>query len=70
MVLRSEDGIVSTDYYAALGESKTYFEGIGCAGDLCTPMLPWGDLDVTAFLTGKVFAYDGPLVVPYLHSTT
>jgi hypothetical protein len=43
-----------------------YFEGLGCAGDLCTPRLPWGALDVTAFLRRKVWAADGSLAVPYL----
>jgi hypothetical protein len=43
-----------------------YFEGLGCAGDLCTPRLPWGALDVTAFLRRKVWATDGSLAVPYL----
>jgi hypothetical protein len=64
--LRDEDGVISADLRASLGAPKTNFEGIGCAGDLCTPKLPWGALDVTAFLGSKVWAFSDSLVVPYL----
>lgn len=30
----------------------------GVSGDLCTPALPWGDMDVTACLAGAVSTYD------------
>ena len=66
VTLRDEDGVICADYSATLAEPKTYFEGIGCAGDLCTPKLPWGALDVTAFLSNKVWAFSGSLLVPYL----
>ncbi len=63
---RDEDGVISAGLPATLGAPKTYFEGIGCAGDLCTPNLRWGVLDVTAFLGNKVWAFSDSLVVPYL----
>jgi hypothetical protein len=68
VVLRDEDFAVvePAAHPAALQGAKVYFEGLGCAGDLCTPRLPWGELDVAAFLRRKVWATDGALTVPYL----
>ena len=54
------------DYYDGLCQAKVYFEGLGSAGDLCTPRLRWGSLDVVAFLKRKVWACHGTLVVPYV----
>jgi hypothetical protein len=68
VVLRDEgfDRVVPADYRAALAGAKVYFEGLNCAGDLCTPRLRWGSLDVASFLRRKVWAHSGGLAVPYL----
>lgn len=68
VVLRDEAFNVfqKADYRSALAGAKVYFEGIGSAGDLCTPRLRWGVLDVTGFVARKVWAHSGDLVVPYL----
>jgi hypothetical protein len=68
VVLRDESFHVveRADYRSALAGTKVYFEGLGSAGDLCTPRLRWGALDVTSFLTRKVWAHSGELTVPYL----
>ena len=68
VVLRDEafDVVERPDYRSALAGAKVYFEGLGSSGDLCTPRLPWGALDVTSFLARKVWAHSGELVVPYL----
>lgn len=55
-----------TDYRAALAGAKVYFEGVNSAGDLCTPRLRWGPLDVQGFLDRKLWTRAGPLAVPYL----
>ncbi|HEX7168338.1 MAG TPA: hypothetical protein VF230_15265 [Acidimicrobiales bacterium] len=68
VVLRDEefDRVEAANYQAALAGAKVYFEGLHCAGDLCTPRLPWGSLDVEAFLGRKVWAHGDLLAVPYL----
>ena len=68
VVLRDEDFklVEPADYRAALAGAKVYFEGLGCAGDLCTPRLRWGALNVTAFLDRKLWAHSDELAVPYL----
>lgn len=68
VVLRDEAFIVveKADYRRALAGAKVYFEGLGTAGDLCTPRLRWGALDVASFLTRKVWASAGELAVPYV----
>ena len=60
------DVVDRADYRGALAGAKVYFEGLGSAGDLCTPRLRWGALDVTGFLARKVWARSGEIVVPYL----
>jgi hypothetical protein len=54
VVMRAEDGAICSEARNALQGRKAYFEGIGCAGDLCTPALPWGDLDIDGFLRRRV----------------
>ena len=68
VVLRDEafNVVEGADYRSALAGAKVYFEGIGSAGDLCTPRLRWGALDVTGFLARKVWAHADELAVPYL----
>lgn len=68
VVLRDErfQPVAPSRYGQALQGAKVYFEGLGSAGDLCTPRLRWGDLDVTAFLHRKVWAHRGAVGVPYL----
>ena len=68
VVLRDEDFalVPPAAYRTALGGAKVYFEGVGSAGDLCTPRLRWGALDVEAFLRRKLWARSGSLAVPYL----
>lgn len=68
VVLRDEDfnRVEAADDRTALAGDKVYFEGLGSAGDLCTPRLRWGSLDVEAFLRRKVWARSEALVVPYL----
>lgn len=68
VVLRNEDlnRVEPADYRAALAGAKVYFEGLHSAGDLCTPRLPWGSLDVESFIHRKVWAHAGSLAVPYL----
>lgn len=68
VVLRGEDfnRVDPSDYRSALAGAKVYFEGLSSAGDLCTPRLRWGSLDVASFLRRKVWAKAGPLAVPYL----
>src|SRR5688500_1954343 len=68
VVLRDEDfnRVEPAGYRAALAGAKVYFEGLNCAGDLCTPRLRWGSLDVESFLHRKVWAHAGRLAVPYL----
>ena len=66
--LRNEnfDEVEPSDYRAALHGLKVYFEGLGCAGDLCTTRLPWGSLDVVEFLRRKVWARRDSLAVPFV----
>ena len=68
VVVRDEDfnRVAPAGYAAALTGAKVYFEGLNSAGDLCTPRLRWGSLDVAAFLRRKVWAHEGGLAVPYL----
>ena len=68
--LRDEafEAVAPAGYPAALAGAKVYFEGLGSAGDLCTPRLRWGPVDVAAFLGRKVWAREGPLAVPYLRA--
>ena len=68
VVVRDEDFrvVAPGDHPTALAGAKVYFEGLGCAGDLCTPRLRWQSLDVEAFLRRKVWARSGVVAVPYL----
>ena len=66
VILRDDHSVLSSDYRAALRGPKAYFEGLGSAGDLCTPRLPWGSLDVGWFLRRKVWARNDSLAVPFL----
>jgi hypothetical protein len=63
---RADDHQVITDIEFGLTLPKLYFEGLGCAGDLCTPKLPWGKLDVRTILGRKIWAHSGSISVPFL----
>jgi hypothetical protein len=63
---RDDEHAAITDLEFGLALPKLYFEGLGCAGDLCTPLLPWGALDVHAFLQRKSWSQVETLAVPYL----
>ncbi len=41
-----------------LARSQVAYQVIGADGDLCTPALPWGDLDVSPCLARAVNAHD------------
>ena len=64
--LRADEHRVITDITFGLALPKLYFEGLGCAGDLCTPLLPWGGLDVCSILSRKIVAVSESLSVPYV----
>lgn len=49
VLVDDDDRPVATDL-AALGLAKVQFATPHASGDLCTPALPWGALDVRAFL--------------------
>lgn len=66
VAIRDEDGELQQDVRGALKGRKVYFEGVGCAGDLCTPRLPWRSLDVVGILERKVSTTEGGLTVPYV----
>ena len=68
VVLRDEAfrPVDPASYRAALAGAKVYFEGLGAAGDLCTPRLRWGALDVEGILRRKVWARSGGLTIPYV----
>ncbi|WP_328894635.1 hypothetical protein [Streptomyces sp. NBC_00236] len=42
----------------ALDQPQVAYRVPGVSGDLCTPALPWGDMDVTACLAGAVSTRD------------
>ncbi|MFD0327967.1 hypothetical protein ACFQZC_06300 [Streptacidiphilus monticola] len=50
----------------SLERPKVQFNTACAGGDLCTPALPWGGLDVSAFLDRAAAARDGDLTVRYL----
>lgn len=66
VVLLDESGTAHADRGSALREPKCWFTAPGSSGDLCTPRLPWGSLDVRAFLTRRVWTEHNGLLVPYL----
>lgn len=68
VVIRDEhfEPVNPANYRQALSGAKVYFEGLHCAGDLCTPRLRWGSLDVEAFLRRKVWVHADALSVPYI----
>jgi hypothetical protein len=63
---RADDHQVITNIKFALTLPKLYFEGLGCAGDMCTPLLPWAGLNVRMILDRKIWAHSGSLSVPYI----
>jgi len=63
---RADNHQAITDIEFGLTLPKLYFEGLGCAGDLCTPLLPWGGLDVRTILGRKIWAHSSSLSVPYI----
>lgn len=66
-VIEEEDGGTTAPDAAVLARRKCDFRTPAASGDLCTPALPWGDLDVAAFLDRALTASDGAgLTVHYL----
>ena len=57
-------GVPCDAFAFALG--KVQFRAVGAAGDCCTPRLPWGGLDVAAFVERSLVTDVGGVRVHYL----
>jgi hypothetical protein len=64
--LRTDEGTLVSDVAAAFSLPKVLYETRTAAGDCCTPRLPWGGLDVRAFISRAETAEVEGVLVRYL----
>ncbi|WP_436774472.1 hypothetical protein [Yinghuangia sp. YIM S09857] len=64
--LVEDDGTSAPPTPAAVRRNKCDYTTPAASGDLCTPELPWGDLDVAAYLTRAESAEGDGVTVHYL----
>ena len=62
----SDDGTAIDDMDRALALPKVTFESSFASGDLCTPRLPWGDVDVRSFMGRAAVCRVGEVRVRYI----